>query len=113
MALKKIQVKLDLLTDIVMLLMVEKGIRGGIWNVVYHYGKANKIYMEDYSENKKSSYLQYWDVNSLHRWAMSQKLPKSHFEWVEDISQFNEFFIKNCDEKSEVGYVLEVDVQYP
>ena len=96
-----------------MLLMVEKGIRGGIWNVVYHYGKANKIYMEDYSENKKSSYLQYWDVNSLHRWAMSQKLQKSHFEWVEDISQFNEFFIKNCDEKSEVGYVLEVDVQYP
>ena len=69
--------------------------------------------MEDYSENKKSSYLQYWDVNSLHRWAMSQKLPKFHFEWVEDISQFNEFFIKNCDEKSEVGYVLEVDVQYP
>ena len=96
-----------------MLLMVEKGIRGGIWNVVYHYAKANKIYMEDYSENKKSSYLQYWDVNSLHIWAMSQKLPKFHFEWVEDISQFNEFFIKNCDEKSEVGYVLEVDVQYP
>ena len=45
MALKKIQVKLDLSTDIVMLLMVEKGIRGKICNIVYHYAKANKICM--------------------------------------------------------------------
>ena len=33
-ALKKTKVKLDLLTDIGMLLMVEKGIRGGICNSV-------------------------------------------------------------------------------
>ena len=31
----------------------------------------------------------------------------------EDISQFNEVFIKNYDEKSKVGYIVEVDVQYP
>ena len=36
-ALKKIKVKLDLLTDIDMLLMVEKGIRGGICYSVYRY----------------------------------------------------------------------------
>ena len=44
---------------------------------------------------------------------MSKKLPTFSFEWVEDTSQFNKVFIKNYDEKSEVGYILEVDVRYP
>ena len=57
--LKEIQVKLDLLADIDMLLMVEKGDRGGICNAVHHFGKTNNIDMEDYHENKKSLYLQY------------------------------------------------------
>ena len=34
-ALKKTKVKLDLLTDIDMLLIVEKGIRGGIYHSIY------------------------------------------------------------------------------
>ena len=34
-ALKKTKVKLDLLTDIDMLLMVEKGIRGEIYHSIY------------------------------------------------------------------------------
>ena len=42
---------------------------------------------------------------------MSQKLPAFNFEWIEDISQFTEVFIKSYDEKSEVGYILEADVQ--
>ena len=47
--LKKTQVKLDLLTDIDMLLMVEKRLRGGICNAVHHYAKANNRYMEGYN----------------------------------------------------------------
>ena len=42
-ALKKTKVKLDFLTDINILLMVEKGIRGGMCYSIYKYGKANKI----------------------------------------------------------------------
>ena len=46
---------------------------------------------------------------------MSQKLPVNDFKWVkqEDLSQFNEDFIKNYDENSNTGYFLEVDIDYP
>ena len=64
--LKKTKVKLDLLTDIDMLLMVEKGMRGGICHSIYRYAKANNEYMKDYDKNKESSYIQYWDVNDLY-----------------------------------------------
>ena len=44
---------------------------------------------------------------------MSQKLPVSNFQWIEDTTHFNEDFIKSYNEKSDKGYFLEVDVQYP
>ena len=39
---------------------------------------------------KKSSYIQYLDVNNLYGWAMSQKLPVNDFKWIEDTSKINE-----------------------
>ena len=42
-----------------MLLMVEKGIRGGICHPICQCAKYNSKYMKDYDENKESSYLQY------------------------------------------------------
>ena len=55
----------------------------------------------------------FWNVNNLNGWAMPQKLPVNKFEWIEDTSQFNEDFIKNCNERSDKGYFLKVDVHYP
>ena len=111
-ALKKTKVKLDLLTNIDMLLMVEKGIRGGICHSTYWYAKANNKYMKNYDKNKESSYLQYWDENNLYGWAMSQKLPVNNFDWIKDTFQFTEDFIKSYNEEGDEGYFLEVDVQY-
>ena len=65
-ALKKTEVKLELLTDIDMLLMVEKRIRGGICHAIHQYSKANNKYVKDYDKNKESSYLKYWDANNLY-----------------------------------------------
>ena len=59
------------------------------------------------------NHQKYWDVNNLYGLAMSQKLPVNKFEWIEDTSQFNEDFLKNYNKKSDEGYFLEVDVQYP
>ena len=55
-----------------MLLMVEKGIRGGICHSIYRYEKVKNRYTKDYDKHKESSYLQFWDVNNLYGWAMSQ-----------------------------------------
>ena len=111
--LKKTNIKLELLTDYDMLLMVEEGIRGGICHSIHRHAKANNKYMENYDENKESSYIQYLDVNNLYGWAMPQKLPVNGFKLVEDTSRINEEFIKNYNENNNKGYILEVDVKYP
>ena len=113
--LKKTRVKLELLADIDMLLMVEKGTRGGICQATHRYAKANNKYMKNYNKNIESSYIQYLDANNLYGWAMSQKLPVNDFKWVkqEELSKFNEDFIKNYDENGNTGYFLEVDIDYP
>ena len=71
------------MTNIDTLLMVEKGIRRGICHAIYRYTEANNKCIKDYDKNKESSYLKYWDVNNLCRWAMRQKLAVNGFKWVE------------------------------
>ena len=58
----KLDVKLELLTNVDMLLMVEKGIRGGICHAIHRYAKANNKYMKNYDKNKELSYIQYLDA---------------------------------------------------
>ena len=90
---KKAEVESDLLTDINMLLMVEKGIRGGMCNSICWYAKANNKYMKSYDKNKESKHL---ILNGLKLLLSLMKIS-----------------LKNYDEKSEEEYFLEVDVQYP
>ena len=111
--LKEADVKLELLTNFNMLLMVEEGIRGGMCHVVHRYAKANNKDMKNYDEKEESSYTQYLDANNLYGWVMSQKLPVSGFKWKKNITKFTEEFIKNYDQDSNKGYILEVDVKYP
>ena len=79
-----------------MLMMVEKGIRGGMYHAIYRHIKANNKYMKNCDKFIESSYLEYLDTNKLYGWGMSQKLPVDGFKWIEenDLSKFNESFIK-------------------
>ena len=97
-----------------MLLMVEKRIRGGMCQAVHWYAKANNKYMKNHDKSKKSSYIQYsaFDANSLHPWAISQKLPTGGFKWAQNLLKFNEEVIKNYDEDSDKRNILEVDGEY-
>ena len=64
--LKKMGVKLELITDYGMILMIEKGIRVRICQATYRYVKANNRYMKDYKKNVESSYIEYLDANNLY-----------------------------------------------
>jgi hypothetical protein len=104
-ALKITDVKLELLSDPDMLLMIEKGIRGGVSTISTRYGKPNNSYMgEKYNPNLPSKYITYLDANNLYGWAMSKPLPTHGFEWMseEEISNW-----KN------IPCILEVDLEYP
>ena len=87
--LKKTRVKLELLTDIDMLLMVHGGIRGGICQAIYRYAKASNKYMSNHDKRIIIPYLMYLDANSLYEWAMSQKLPINGFKRVKNLLKFN------------------------
>ena len=100
--LKKTEVKLEVLTDHRMLLMIEEGIRRGMRQSTHRYAKANNKYMKNYDKSIESSYLMYLDANNLYGWAMSQNLPINGFKWVNDLSRFNEAFIKNYNENSDI-----------
>ena len=89
-----------------MLLTAEKGTRGGICQAIHRYAKANNKYMKNYDKNIESSYLMYLDVDNLYGWVMSQKLPVDGFKRIKKLSEFNEDFIKNYDEKMIKGIFL-------
>ena len=73
--LTKTKVELELITDIDMLLILEKEIRGGIYQSIHRHSKVNNKYMKNYDKDITSSYLAYLDANNLYGEAMSQKLP--------------------------------------
>ena len=103
--LKKKGVKLQLITDSDMLLIIEQGIRGGICQATHRCAKGNNKYFRNYDKNSESSYIEYLDaICNLYGWAMSQTLPVNGFILVEDLSQFNEDFIRKYDENSYIGY---------
>ena len=67
-----------------MLLMFERGIRGGITQSVKRWAKANNPYMgSEFVPDKPTRYLQYLDANNLYGWAMSQPLPTGVSKWVD------------------------------
>ena len=91
-----------------MLMMFEDGIRGGMCQAAHRYYKVNNKDIRNYDKNKVSLFLLYLD-------AISEKLPVDSFKWIEidDLLKFGENFIKNYDENSDKGYILEVDIEYP
>ena len=93
--------------------MIESGMCGGVSQVVCSYAEANNKYMDNYDDNKESSFLQYLDENNLHGCPMTENFLVGGFKWVKSISKIDEKFIKNYDENSDIGFFLKVDFKYP
>ncbi|XP_055306011.1 uncharacterized protein LOC129570437 [Sitodiplosis mosellana] len=115
--LKYTKVNIELLTDIDMLLFVERGIRGGITQCNKRYVEANNKYMkEGYDPSKKTNYLMYLDANNLYGYAMCQPLPIGEYKWADfDLSNIENMkkIIEDLPDDSDTGYIFEVDLDYP
>ena len=103
--LKITDVELELLSDIDMLLMIEKGIRGGVSMISNRHAKANNKYMgESFIDTMISIYIMYLDANNLYGWAMSKPLPTHGFEWMK---------VNELEIWEKLPCILEVDLEYP
>ncbi|KAG8239297.1 hypothetical protein J437_LFUL019089, partial [Ladona fulva] len=96
--LKHTEIKLQLLTDYDMILMIEKGIRGGISQCCKRYVEANNKYMEEYDSKSES--------------PLSRPLPYANFRWLSP-DEIRDFSVNEIPEYNEKGYILEVDLEYP
>ena len=92
--------------------MIEHGLRGGMTQCSFKKVEANNKYMnEDYDKSKPSSYISYLDANNLYGLAMCKKLPYGDFKWY--YGRMDEKrVLKYCDD-DDIGYILEVDSDYP
>ena len=112
--LKMTDIDLELLSDPNMLLMFEKGIRGGISIISNRYGEANNKYMrKGFNKNKPSKYLMYLDANNLYGCAMSMKLPTHGFKWLTGGEMEKLFNNRVIQVWEKTPCILEVDLEYP
>ena len=112
--LKMTNINLELLSDPNMLLMFEKGIRGGISIISNRYGEANNKYMGNrFNKNKLSKYLMYLDANNLYGSAMSEKLPTHGFKWLTSGEMEKLFDNRVVQVWEKTPCILEVDLEYP
>ena len=118
--LKETGQQLELLHDYDMLMMFERGIRGGMTHIAQRYAEANNKYMTNYNPDKPSTFIQYLDANNLYGWAMTQSLPTNGFKWIKDITKDTLMSILDKakysminPKKGDKGYIFEVDLDYP
>ena len=112
--LKMTNINLELLSDPNMLLMFEKGIRGGISIISNRYGEANNKYMGNrFNKNKLSKYLMYLDANNLYGSAMFKKLPIHSFKWLTSGEMEKLFDNRVVQIWEKTPCILEVDLEYP
>ena len=110
--LKMTGVELELICegDIEMFRFFERQIRGGVSSVFHRFSQANNKFMKDFDSSKVSKFIVYLDANSLYPTAMMQPLPVGGFEWLSEgmLKQWEKIV-----DSSDLGCVLQVDLEYP
>ncbi|KAL0839583.1 hypothetical protein ABMA28_016273 [Loxostege sticticalis] len=113
----KTGVELELLTDVKMITFILKAKRSGIAHCTRRHAVANnkKYLPETYDKTKEESFIMYYDANNLYGWAMSQPLPYGGFKWVEkcSVEWVKANILDHSPANSDIGYFLEVDLDYP
>ena len=111
--LRMTEIELELLSDIDMHLFIEKAMSGGIWGIIAkRQSRANNKHMKCYDNVKPRKYIVYLDPNNLYGYEMSHNLLYSEFKWLNK-KEINRFSLNSLAENSSIGYMLEVDLDYP
>lgn len=105
-------VQLELINDLDIYQMLEKGIRGGLAQCSLRHARANNKYVPNFDDSKLSSFLIYLDCNNLYGYAMRQKMPISNFEFLPK-NELENFNLLAIPDDGEYGYILHVDLSYP
>ena len=108
--LKMTGVRLEKILDIEMYLFIEKGLRGGTSYIAKRYSQANNKYLKDHVPTKPSKFIWYLDMNNLYGWGMSGYLAYGGTKWLKNLDSFD---VNSISENSTIGYILEVDLEYP
>ncbi|XP_024873084.1 uncharacterized protein LOC112455417 [Temnothorax curvispinosus] len=81
---------------------------GYTWDAMLRYTGVRFELLTDI--DMPTTYLMYYDVNNLYGWAMSESLPYANFQWLDDPENFD---VTTVPADSDVGYIVEVDFEYP
>ena len=92
---------LELVTDPGIYLFIEHAKRGGMSFIGHRFAQANNKYMKDFDPINESSYLMYFDANSLYSKAMCYLLPVGNFKWAETSRKK---FILNCLREKSINF---------
>jgi hypothetical protein len=108
--LKQTKIKIDLLTDIDMILFFEQNLRGGLSYIAERQCSSSI----NHTHNIKTE-AYYIDANNLYGLAQSKPLPVRGFRWLDEaeLSKIDSSWIEQQHEDQSQGYVLEVDLEYP
>jgi len=111
--LKMSKVPLDLFTNPDKYLFTERGMRGGVSLISNRYAKANNPYLDQgYDKYKPNNYIMYLDCNNLYGYSMSELLPTGKFRFL-DQREIDSFDVLTKMDEDAMGYILEVDLEYP
>ena len=102
--------RLDKTVDIEMYFFVGKGLRGEICYIAKRYANASNKYTKDYDFKETSKFITYLDMKNLYGWAMSDYLPYGGFKCLKNVDGFD---VNSMSKKGPIGYILEVDLEYP
>ena len=102
-------IKFEKNSDIEMYLFIEKELRAEISYIAKRHSKANNKYMKNFDPTKPSKCISYLDMNNLNGWGLSGYLPYGGFKWLKNVDNFD---VNPISEKSPIGYIFEVDLEY-
>lgn len=105
-------VKLELVNNLEIYPMLEKGVRGGLAQCTLRHATPNNKYLSDFDCSRPTSYLIYLDCNNLYGFAMMKKMPISDFRFLTS-TEITHLNIETINDDSDNEYILEVDLEYP